>query len=118
MVALPLNESITGFTDFFGGASLKIGPTAHGIIWRPVVASVRAATANLDGLCRIFVGHTATSENFVDSTYTGSTGDSTNNLGTMGAEVRIGNYVHAVWEGADPGTQVTLVVTGSQELEQ
>jgi hypothetical protein len=116
MTTLPLNESISGFTDFFGGATLKLGPTAHGIAWKPQVASVRAATANLDGLCRIYVGHTATPENFVDATYTGSTGDSTNNLGTMGAEIYLGNYIFAVWEAADPGTQVTLVVTGSQEL--
>jgi hypothetical protein len=116
VTTLPLNESVTGFTDFFGGATLKIGPTAHGITWKPAVASVRAATANLDGLCRIYVGHTATTENFVDATYTGSSGDSTNNLGSMGCEIWLGNYAHAVWEGADPGTQVTLVVTGSQEL--
>lgn len=114
---LPLNENTSAQLNFFGDADLKLGPTAHGITWEPEVASVRCSTANREGTCRIFVGHTATDDNYVDATQTASTGDSTGNVRTRGAHTTLGNYVWAQFRGCDPGATAFLTVTGTQQLD-
>lgn len=117
MPLLPLSESVSTHLDFFGGATLKLGPTAHGVTWEPEVASVRCATQVRESTALIYAGHDATADNFVDGTQTGSTGDSTSNVRSRGSHMTLGNYIWAVWSGGDPGTLATLSVTGTLNLD-
>jgi hypothetical protein len=117
MPLLPLSENVSGVTNFFGDVTLRLGPTAHGVMWEPEVASVRCATNAREGVCNIYTGHDATPDNFVDNTQTASTGDSSGNVRTRGSHMSLGNFVWAVFTGCDPGTVATLTVTGTVNLD-
>jgi hypothetical protein len=114
MPALPLNESASVVLDGSGNGTARVGPTGHGQTWHPAVASVRVNTNTLEAQVAIYVGSSATSDNFADATYTGSSGNSSDSVSAT--EVRLGSYVWAVWTGGDPGSQATLTVTGSQDI--
>lgn len=114
---LPLSENVSVKLNAFGDGTAKLGPTGHGTIWEPEVASVRVnGPVTNEATCQIFVGHDPTADNFVDATATGSTGDSTDNVGTRGAHMRTGNFIWAVWSHGDVGAIATLTVTGTVNL--
>jgi len=114
MQTVPLNESASVVLDGSGNGTARVGPTGHGITWHPAVASVRVNTNDNEAQVAIYVGSTATAENFADASYVGSSGNSSDSVAA--AEVRLGSYVWAVWTGGDPGSQATLTVTGSQDI--
>jgi hypothetical protein len=113
MPTLPLSESAFVTLNASGNGTAKIGPAAHGIVWKPTRVAIKTSTAVLSPVCQLFVGTAATSDNFIDGTFTGQQNATD---AVVGQEVRIGSYVWAVWTGGDVGAQATLTVTGSKDI--
>ncbi len=110
-VALSVYASVT--LSASGGGTVKVGPPAHGVLWRPAVASVRVSSATLSPTCKLYVGPAATDGYFVDGTYTGNQ-NSTDAV--KGQVLELGSYVWAVWTGGDVGAEATLTVGGVKEI--
>lgn len=113
MTTLPLSEFAGVTLDGSGAGTVRIGPTSHGVVWKPTVASVRVSTATSSPRCRVYAGDAATDGNFVDGTYTGEQ-NSTSNI--EGQEIRLGQYVFAVWTGGDVGAEATLSISGTKDI--
>ena len=110
---LPLNEFASVILDSSGNGTARIGPNAHGVVWYPTVASVKVSTAVKSPTALIFAGSSATSDAFVDGTYTGEQ-NSTDSIN--GNVLRLGSYVFAVWTGGDVGAQATVSVVGTKDI--
>lgn len=115
MNTVPLSEFATGVLDGAGAGTLRLGPRAHGVLWRPANAGVRMTGSTPSGLatCYIYVGTSATDPNFADATYDVNN-DNTDRV--AGNQLRIGQYVFAVWSGGNPGATVTLTLTGEADI--
>lgn len=111
-----LDDSVSVTLDGSGNGTVKLGPISAREIWSPVSASVKTnqTTITNEARCAIYVGWTATQDNFRDQTFTGSSGDSTDKVG--GKPVKSGNFIWAVWTGGDPGAVATLNVAGTKEI--
>jgi hypothetical protein len=97
-----------------GAGTARLGPLTAMETWYPVNASVKANTnPTNEAQCVIYVGQTATQENFRDNTFSGSSGDAS---GKVAGKLSKGSYVFAVWSGGDAGQQATLTVTGEKEI--
>jgi hypothetical protein len=115
---LPLSENVTVKLNAFGDGTAKIGPRAHGVTWQAQTASVKVAgQPTNEASCSIYVGGSATDENFVGATFTGSSGDTTGAVAAMGSQMQLGTYIWAVWHNGDPGATATLTVSGQLLLE-
>lgn len=112
---VPLAEYATGTLDGSGNGTLRLGPTAHGQVWRPQVASVRmtGAAPAAQATCYVYAGDAATDPNFVDATYDVNN-DSTDRV--TGTELRLGQYVFARWTGGNAGATATLSITGTKDI--
>lgn len=97
-----------------GNGTAQAGPLTARERWSPGVASVSAATNTAEAQCKIIVGSDVATGRFADGTLSGSTGDSTDAVSA--SDVPCGTYVFAVWAGGDPGTLVTLEVTGTKTI--
>ncbi len=107
----------TGVTtlNINGAGTARVGPLSAREVWNPASASVKTSQTPVnEAQCAIYVGLSATQENFRDQTFTGSSGDSSDRV--SGSPVKKGNYIWAVWTGGDPGVQATLVVTGTKDV--
>lgn len=113
MTSLPLSESVSAILNASGNATVRIGPNAPGVVWKPTVVAVRTSTAVLSPVCQVYAGSSATPDNFVDGTFTGQ---QNNTDGIAGQVLRLGQYVWAVWTGGDVGAQAVLTVTGTKEI--
>lgn len=114
MSTVPLNESAYVTLDATGAGTVRLGPRAHGQTWHPQIASVATSTATKSPTCKLYVGGpTLSSSVLVDGTYTGEQ-NATDAVG--GWELRLGNYVWAIWSGGDAGAQATLTLAGSQDI--
>lgn len=113
MATLPLSEAAFVTLDGSGNGTAKIGPNAHGVVWKPSRVAIKTSTAVLSPTCQLFVGTAAARENFIDGTFTGQQ-NATDAI--VGQELRLGSYVWAVWTGGDVGAQATLTVTGSKDI--
>lgn len=114
---VPMREPAVIYLDGSGNGTARVGPLTAREIWYPENASVKvnftgSAPAN-EAECNIYVGLTATQENFRDNTFSGSSGDAS---GKVSGELRKGSYIFAVWTGGDPNEQATLTVTGQKEV--
>ncbi len=112
-VTVPLSTWATVTLDGSGNGTAKVGPTSLREVWTVAAAAVKVATAAAEAQCSIYGGPDTSAPNFVDLSFTGSSGDSTANFG---APIIAGSYVFAVWAGGDPGAVATLVVTGSKAI--
>ncbi len=115
MTTVALSESVTGVLNGAGAGTLRLGPKAHGVVWKPQVASIRMSGAPPAGLaiCSVYVGPSATDDNFQDSTY------DANNASTGRVDstrLELGDYVFAVWQVGNPNATVTLTVTGTKDI--
>lgn len=110
MATNPLNTSARVILDASGNGTVKLGPSVRGQILHVMVASVSTSTAVLIPQCSIFIGATATPDNFVDGTYTGNL-NSTDR--TAALPITAGNYLFAAWTGGDVGAVATLSVIGT-----
>lgn len=113
MTSLPLSEAAYVTLNASGNGTARIGPTAHGITWKPVRVGIKTSTAVLSPTCQIYAGSSATPDNFVDGTFTGQQ-NATDAI--TGQELRLGQWVWAVWTGGDIGAQATVTVTGSKDV--
>jgi hypothetical protein len=110
---LPLSEAAFVTLDASGNGTARVGPNAHGVVWKPSRVAIKTSSAVLSPVCQLFIGNTATSENFIDGTFTGQQ-NATDSV--VGQELRLRQYVWAVWTGGDVGAQATLTVTGSKDV--
>jgi hypothetical protein len=110
-----LYESKTVTLNGSGNGTVKLGPISAREVWSPSSASVKTnqTTVTNEAVCNLYVGLSATQENFRDGTFSGSSGDSSD---LVAGQLKIGNFVWAVWTGGDAGAQATLVVTGTKEV--
>lgn len=114
---LPLNESGSVTLDGSGNGTLKLRPPGPSEHWFPTVASVKCSTAVSEAACRIYVGQSASDQNFVDGTLSGSTGDSTDAVGGYEiARTRDPNII-AVWSGGDAGATATMQINGTKTVQ-
>lgn len=97
-----------------GNGTAKVGPMTEREVWNPAIAFVGASTNVKEAMCSIYVGHDTSPPYQVDSTYSGSSGDSTGRV--AGKTVRQGNFIWAVWTGGDVGATATLTVNGTKEI--
>lgn len=112
-----LYESIAVKLDGSGNGIVKLGPLTAREVWNPTSASVKtnqtATTIVNEAQCNIYVGLSASQENFRDGTFSGSSGDNTD---LISGRLPKGNYVWAVWTGGDAGVSAMLVVTGTKDI--
>lgn len=113
MTTASLYESAFVILDSNGNGTAKVGPTGHGQVWHPQIVSVSTSTATKSPTCKLYAGHAATQQYFVDGTYTGEQ-NSTDAI--SGIDLWLGNYVFAVWTGGDAGAQGTVTVTGTKDV--
>lgn len=99
-----------------GAGTARLGPSGHGVVWTLGTISVRTAQTVSTGTCQcsIYAGDDASATNFVDSTFSGDTGDSTDTA--SGMQIRLGRYVFAVWSGGVAGDIATLTINGTMEV--
>jgi hypothetical protein len=117
MAAGILTGSIAVILNGSGNGTVKLGPLTARETWNPASASVRTTqlpgTVVNEAVCNLFVGLSATQENFRDGTFSGSSGDASD---LVGGELRMNNYVWAVWTGGDAGATAVLALTGTKEV--
>lgn len=110
---VPLNETAIITLNGSGAGTARLGPLTAREIWYPQTASVKANTSPTnEATCQLFVGETATLDNFRDNTFSGSSGDAS---GKITGKLSKGSYVYAVWTGGDAGVQAYLTVTGDPD---
>lgn len=99
-----------------GAGTASLGPTGHGITWTLGTISVKTAQTVATGTCNasIYVGDDTSPVNFLDGTFSGDTGDSSD--AASGQQIRLGKSVFAVWSGGVPGDVATLTLTGTMEI--
>ena len=102
--------------DGSGNGTASLGPSGHGVVWTLGTISVKTAQTVSTGTCQcsIYVGDDASAVNFLDGTFGGDTGDSTN--AAIGMQIRLGKKVWAVWSGGVAGDVATLTITGTMEV--
>lgn len=109
-----LRETVVGTLDGSGNGTLKAGPLTAREMWHPDKAAVSAnANPTNEAVCVVSVGDVNTRA-FRDNTFTGSSGDSTDTIGSD--TLRRGEFVWAQWTGGDAGQQMRLTVTGEKEI--
>lgn len=112
-----LYESVGIKLDINGNGTVKLGPLSAREVWNPTSASVKTnqAVGSVvnEAVCNLYVGLSATQENFRDGTFSGSSGDTSD---VVSGRLPKGNYVWAVWVGGDAGVTANLVVTGTKDI--
>lgn len=120
-ITLPLNQAETVVLDGSGNGTIKMRPDGSREYWLPIGAAVRAPNpaggvpAN-EATCAIYAGPKVADPYIVESTYSGSSGDSTGRLEGHTIGRNADPYIIAVWTGGDPGATATLRVWGTKEL--
>jgi hypothetical protein len=113
-----LNESASAVLNGAGGATIQMRPDGPHERWMPTGASAKVQTAGAvnppEAVCRVYVGAAPTDDNFVDSTASGSFGDSTDRVTGHVIARTAEPYIWGVWTGGEPGATATLTVTGTK----
>ena len=99
-----------------GAGTVQLGPASPGETWRPAQVSVSCSAVVATGTCQcsIYAGAGTMQSTFVDGTFSGDTGDTTDAVG--GQVLNPGQYIFAVWSGGVPGATATAVIAGSREV--
>ncbi|MBO2459369.1 hypothetical protein [Actinomadura violacea] len=114
MTSVPLNETAVVVLDPTGAGTASIGPISARESWHPDVISVKVSSKINEAECQIFVGDSATQPNYIDGTYSGSSGDATDRAAAT--LIRVGWKVFATWAGGDAAATATLTVTGTKDV--
>ena len=115
MTSVLLNESVAIVLNASGNGTAKVGPKSAREIWHPTNVHVSAnANPINESQCRIFVGDLPISANYRDGTVSGSSGDSSDRVNA--SIIKCGQYIYAVWSGADANVTATLSVTGTKDV--
>jgi len=97
MIRVPLNEDATVKLDGSGNGTVKLGPAATN-----------------EAVAKIYAGDAVKDQNFVDGTFSGSSGDASDRV--SGQEITYGNWIWAAWTSGDINAVATLVVYGEKEI--
>jgi len=120
-VTLPLNETGTVVLDGSGNGTLAMRPDGSREYWLPELVSeaapnpaggIPASEARFD----LYIGHKVAQQYFVDGTYTGSSGNSTDKVNGYTVGRHADAQIIGVWTGGDPGAVATMRVQGTKEL--
>lgn len=114
MPSVGLSQTVSVRLNGAGNGQVAVGPLSAREVWQPSLAHVSVATNAVEAVCNIYVGDSPIQRNFRGATFTGSSGDSTDNVG--GVNVRNPDKVWAVWTGGDPLAQATLTVQGTKDI--
>jgi hypothetical protein len=109
-----LSESASVKLSGSGSGTAKVGPISAREQWRPENVHVSVSTATAEAACSIYIGDSVIARNFRDTTFSGSSGDSSDRVNAD--RVNVGEYVWAVWTGGDPNATGTLTVTGTKTV--
>lgn len=115
-VRVPLNESRTITLDGSGNGTARLSPLSAREVWYPVtvhVSTIQSVVTN-EATCKIYVGDVAITQNYRDTTFSGSSGDSTGKVSSD--KVQVSDGIFAVWTGGDPGVSAVMVVTGERDI--
>lgn len=112
MRSLALNAKAYATLDVNGNGTASTGPLSPGEQWTGITAAVSVATNVNEAVCQLYAGAAATPGYLQGATTWGSTGNS----GPIGAAVKVGGNVFAVWTGGDPGSLATLALTGTKAV--
>lgn len=114
MPRVMLSQSVSGTVDPTGKATLKLGPLSAREVWYPSNVHINVSTSVVESQAIVYAGESPTQGNFRDDSVSASSGD---NTGACNADVlKTGQYIWAVWSGADVGAQATLTVTGLRDV--
>jgi hypothetical protein len=113
MRTLALRLSVTVTLNGAGGGTAQTGPASPGEQWQLTTASVSCSTHVNEATCNIYLGGAVGQSTFVDGTFSGSSGDSTNNVTYP---LNPGQSIFAVWANGDAGATATLVLQGTRTL--
>lgn len=99
-----------------GGGQIQDGPASPGELWRPSLVSVSCSATVTTGTCQanIYAGAGIGQGTFVDGTFSGDTGDTSDAIG--GRVLQPGQSVFVVWSGGVPGSTATAVISGQREV--
>lgn len=113
---LTLTRTATVILNGSGAGTVQLGPSSPGEAWQPSQVSVSCSAAVTTGTCQcnIYAGAGPSQSTFVDGTFSGDTGDTTDAIG--GRVVHPGESVFAVWSGGVPGATATAVVNGARTV--
>lgn len=116
MRTLTLTHSASVTLGGTGGGSVQLGPSSPGETWQPSQVSVSCSQVVTTGTCQavIYAGAGPSQGTFVDGTFSGDTGDTSDAIG--GRVVHPGESVFAVWSGGVPGATATLVISGTRTV--
>jgi hypothetical protein len=109
-----LRETGSVQLDGAGAGVTKVGPVSAREVWHPLIASVLVSSAAADASCTIYVGSAIYPGAARDSTFTGSSGDTTQAISAD--TLRCGEWIFAVWAAGDPRAVATLTVTGTKDV--
>lgn len=111
-----LLRQVTVTLNGSGAATAQLGPVSAGESWALDRASVICSAVVATGTCQcqIYIGPTASQPNFVDGTFSGDTGDTTDAV--AGRIIHPGSNIFAAWTGGVPGATATLTITGTRQV--
>jgi len=119
MITAPLNTSASVKFNGSGNGQASIGPTHTGEVWNvtsvAVATSQGAASVVNDAQCQIFLGAIATLGQLIDTTLTGSSGDTTDAVASAGP-IYVGQVLTAVWTGGDANANATMSIFGTRNI--
>lgn len=111
---VPLYQSAQVTLNGSGNGTAKVGPLSAREVWSPQNVHVSVATNTNEASCSVYAGVDATAPNFRDTTFSGSSGDSTDKVNAD--TIKCGQYIFAVWTGGDANQIATMTVTGSKAI--
>lgn len=113
---LTLTQAASVTLDGSGAGTAQLGPSSPGEVWRPSQVSVSCSQIVTTGTCQasIYAGAAVGRSTFVDGTFSGDTGETTDAVG--GRTLHPGQSVFAVWSGGVPGATATVVVAGKRTV--
>lgn len=118
-ITVPLNTFATVTFDGSGNGKAPAGPVHTGEVWHVASAAVAtsqgAANVVKDAQCQLFLGAIATLGQLLDTTLTGSSGD-TSDAPAAAGPIYPGQVITAVWTGGDAGAVATMSINGTREI--
>lgn len=93
-----------------GAGQVSVGPPS-GTLWRASLAAVSTTSVAKASQCSLFLGSSSGPLTLIDATFLGNQASSGK---VAGAPLYHGQYIWAVWAGADASSTATLQVYGIQ----
>lgn len=111
---IPLTATASVTLNASGNGTIEFGPSRSRDSWRIDSVSVNVSTRVKEAQCKIYAGLGAMQSTFVDSTFTASSGDTTD---AVNKTIRAGEKLTAVLTGGDAGAVASVNVYGTQTVQ-